>query len=224
MTQAIIPIPLNADLESARAFNHSKTKRFMDYLLGIPSLIVMLPFFLLIGILIKIDSPGPVFYKQKRAGMNGRIFEVIKFRTMKYKADDSVHRQRIKEYAEGKINAADGVKLTNDTRITRVGRFLRNTSVDELPQIFNVIKGDMSLVGPRPVPIYEAEKYKLWQSERLSTLPGITGLWQISGRSTVSFDEQLRLDIRYIRHQSLWLNIVIILNTVPAIISRRGAG
>ena len=220
----IIPIPLNTNLESARAFNHSIVKRIFDLFITIPGLIILCPIFLVIGIAIKLDSRGPMIYKQKRVGMNGRIFEVIKFRTMLNKADDTIHRKRIQEYTEGKINATEGVKLTHDPRVTRVGRFLRNTSIDELPQLFNVLSGDMSIVGPRPVPIYEAEKYKLWQSERLSTLPGITGLWQISGRSTVSFDEQLRLDIRYIRHQSLWLNIVIILNTIPAVISRRGAG
>jgi lipopolysaccharide/colanic/teichoic acid biosynthesis glycosyltransferase len=184
----------------------------------------MSPFLLLIAVLIKLDSPGPVIFSQKRVGQNDRIFNMYKFRTMHQNSDDEIHKIQIRSYANGTLDVAEGVKLKEDPRITRVGRFLRMLSLDELPQLFNVIRGEMSLVGPRPVPVYEANFYKLWQSERLSTLPGITGLWQVSGRSEVSFDEQLRMDIRYIRNQSLWLNIMILLATIPAVFSRRGAG
>jgi lipopolysaccharide/colanic/teichoic acid biosynthesis glycosyltransferase len=139
-------------------------------------------------------------------------------------ADPSLHQEHIKAYAEGMLDETKGIKLKDDPRITRVGRFLRETSLDELPQTFNVLKGEMSLVGPRPVVVYEADLYDLWHSERFNVLPGITGLWQVTGRSTVSFDEQLRLDIRYIRNQSLLLDIQILLKTISAVLSKRGAG
>ncbi len=211
-------------LEAARMFNHSWTKHALDYFLTIPGIIILSPFLLFIALMIKIDSKGPVFFKQKRVGINGRIFEVYKFRTMFYNVDESLHKKQIEAFTAGKLDPQKGIKLTNDPRVTRAGRFLRATSLDEIPQVINVLKGEMSLVGPRPVPIYEAEKYKLWQSERVGTLPGMTGLWQVLGRSQVSFDEMLRLDIRYIRTQSLWLNIKILLMTFPAILSKRGAG
>jgi lipopolysaccharide/colanic/teichoic acid biosynthesis glycosyltransferase len=211
-------------LKSAYAYNHSFLKPALDYILTILGLLVISPLLLATAIAIKIDSPGPVIYKQKRVGLNGKIFEMYKFRSMVNNADDALHIAHIKAYAEGKLDATQGVKLQDDPRITHVGKFIRSFSIDELPQLLNVLKGDMSLVGPRPVPIYETEKYNLWQSERLQVLPGITGLWQTSGRSVVSFEEQLRLDIRYVRNQSLWLDFGLLLYTIPAVISKRGAG
>jgi lipopolysaccharide/colanic/teichoic acid biosynthesis glycosyltransferase len=205
------------------SYNRSWLKRVFSYVLTIPGLIIISSLLLLIALAIKLDSPGPVLFRHKRVGLDGKIFDIYKFRSMYHNADQVIHIAQIRAYAEGKLNEAEGVKLKDDPRITKVGRILRSTSLDELPQLFNVLKGDMVLVGPRPVPVYEVELYKLWHSERLSTLPGITGLWQISGRSYVSFDEQLRLDIRYIRTQSIWLDIKILLNTVPIVISRRGA-
>jgi len=210
--------------EENLAYNRSWKKLLLDYLITIPLIILLIPLFIIVGIAIKLDSKGPIIFKQKRVGMDGKIFNMYKFRSMFTDADDSIHKARIQAYFEGKIDPEKGVKLTEDPRITRVGKFIRSTSIDELPQLFNVLKREMSLVGPRPVPIYEAEKYKLWQSERLRVLPGITGLWQVSGRSRVSFDEQLRLDIRYIRNQSLLTDIKILLYTIPAVLSKRGAG
>jgi lipopolysaccharide/colanic/teichoic acid biosynthesis glycosyltransferase len=195
----------------------------MDLEIAIPGLIVPSPFFLLTAIVIKCDSKGPAFFKHKRVGLNGKIFDMYKFRSMYVDVTDAVHKAHIDAYAHGKLDEQMGVKLMNDSRITRIGHFLRTTSIDELPQLINVIKGDMSLVGPRPVPIYEADYYNLWQSERLGTPPGMTGLWQVSGRSSVSFEEMIRLDIRYIRNQSLWLNILIIVKTIPAALSKKGA-
>ena len=122
------------------------------------------------------------------------------------------------------LNPQEGYKLKNDPRITKVGKFLRDSSLDELPQLINILRGEMSLVGPRPVPIYEADLYDLWQSERVSTLPGITGMWQVCGRSAVSFEEQIRLDIHYVRNQSIGLNIKILLITFLAVFNKRGAG
>jgi len=157
-------------------------------------------------------------------GQDGRIFDVIKFRTMVDNAGEERHQKRIQAYAKDELDISSGIKLRDDPRITRVGRFLRDTSLDELPQLINVLRGEMSLVGPRPVPVYEADLYKLWHSERMGTLPGITGLWQVYGRSSVSFDQQLRMDIQYIRNQSLGLNIIIILHTFPVFLNRKGAG
>jgi lipopolysaccharide/colanic/teichoic acid biosynthesis glycosyltransferase len=198
-------------------------KRAMDYILTIPGVIVISPFLFLIAVAIKLDSPGPVMYTQRRVGLNGRVFDMHKFRSMHQDADTSLHEEHIKAFADGNLDLSQGVKLKDDPRRTRVGRVLRETSLDELPQVFNVLKGEMSLVGPRPVVVYEADLYDLWHSERFNVLPGMTGLWQVSGRSRVSFDEQLRLDIRYIRNQSLWLDIKILFQTLPAVLSKRGA-
>jgi lipopolysaccharide/colanic/teichoic acid biosynthesis glycosyltransferase len=210
--------------ESALVFNRSLAKRMFDYLLTIPMLIFLFPLSLLIAALIKLDSRGPIFYSQERVGLNDELFMVHKFRTMVDNADESLHKNQIRSYAAGHLDAVQGVKLKEDPRITRLGKFLRLSSLDELPQLINVVKGEMSLVGPRPVPVYEADLYNLWQSERMSTLPGITGLWQVSGRSEVSFEEQLRMDIRYIRNQSIELNFMILFATIPVVFSRRGAG
>lgn len=209
--------------DSAFAYNHSIIKALLDYILTIPGILVISPLLLAVALAIAIDSRGPILFRQKRVGLDGRIFDMYKFRSMYRDADQSVHMAQIKAYAEGKLDEREGVKLVDDPRITRVGKIIRAMSIDELPQLINVLRREMSLVGPRPVPVYEAEKYKLWHSERLRVLPGLTGLWQVSGRSYVSFDEQLRLDIRYIRNQSLWLDLKILLYTFPTIISRHGA-
>lgn len=199
-------------------------KRIIDYCLTIPATVLLAPLLLAIAVSIKLDSPGPVLFRQKRVGLVGRVFEMYKFRTMAHGADQSAHQAHIQAYAEGRLDEHEGVKMKEDPRVTRVGRILRKTSLDELPQLFNVLLGQMSLVGPRPVPIYEADLYNLWHSERLSVLPGMTGLWQVTARSHVSYDEQARLDIRYIHNYSLWLDVQILLKTIPAVISKRGAG
>jgi len=199
-------------------------KKIMDYLLTITGFILISPLLLLIVIAIKLDSPGPILFRQRRVGLNGVIFDMYKFRSMYKNADSTVHEKHIRAFAEGKLDESKGVKLKSDPRITHVGRILRETSLDELPQLLNILKGEMSLVGPRPVVGYEADLYDLWHSERFNILPGLTGLWQVIGRSNVSFDEQLRLDIRYIRNRSLWLDIMILLKTFPAVLSKRGAG
>ena len=211
-------------ISKARKFNRSWEKRAFDLLLTIPGTILITPILAVVAIAIRLDSPGPAIYKQKRVGLDGKIFEIIKFRSMYINADENLHIKQIEAYANGDLDGEGTYKLKVDPRITRVGKFIRKTSIDELPQIFNVLRGEMSLVGPRPVPIYEADQYNLWHSERLTTLPGITGLWQVSERSSASFDNQLRLDIRYIRNQSLKLNCQILLNTIPAVLSKKGAG
>lgn len=213
-----------ATIANAHKFNRSWKKRAFDLFLTIPGTIIISPLLLATTIAIRLDSRGPAIYRQKRAGLDGKIFEIYKFRSMFVNSDDSLHKKQIEAYSNGELDGNKSYKIQDDPRITRVGKFIRKTSIDELPQLFNVLKGDMSLVGPRPVPIYEADKYNLWHSERLTAPPGITGLWQVSERSSASFDNQLRLDIRYIRNQSLKLNIQILLKTIPAVLSKKGAG
>lgn len=212
-----------AELAKAKAFDRHWSKRAFDLLVAVPLTIILLPFFGFFALLISIDSPGPAFYTQDRVGRYGKIIKIIKFRSMRIDIDDRMHQEHIKAYANGHLNLENGNKIVDDPRVTRVGRFLRRTSIDEFPQLFNVLKGEMSLVGPRPVPVYEVDEYKLWQSERLNSLPGMTGLWQVTRRGLSTFDEQLRLDIRYIHNQSMWLNIKLLLLTIPAVISKAGA-
>lgn len=211
-------------------------KRCMDIILSLLLLIITLPLSLLIALLIKLDSPGPIIFAQGRAGLRRRsrgkrrewevsTFTFYKFRTMYHNAGQGPHYASIKAFAEGKP-VSDGeamFKLTDDPRVTRVGNILRKTTLDELPQLLNVLKGEMSLVGPRPVPLYEVAEYKEWHRERLTVLPGIVGLWQVKGRSRVSFDEMARMDIQYTRNQSLWLDLKILLLAIPAVLSGKGA-
>jgi lipopolysaccharide/colanic/teichoic acid biosynthesis glycosyltransferase len=156
-----------------------------------------------------------------------REFPCYKFRSMVQHADPSAHQQFVKAFAEGRVEPSQAghtrFKLTDDPRVTRVGRVLRKTSLDELPQLVNVLKGDMSLVGPRPVPAYEVAEYRAWHRERLAALPGITGLWQVNGRCQVSFDDMIDMDIEYVRNRSLRLDVKILLLTIPAVLSGRGA-
>ncbi len=214
-------------------------KRLMDVTIVLLSMAILLPIMLVISVLIKLDSPGPAFFVQKRVGSrrqfkNGRIvwevttFPVFKFRSMFQNADDSVHRAYIQAFVQGTVKESNSpnakYKLTHDPRITRVGHLLRKTSLDELPQLLNVLRGEMSLVGPRPVPEYEVAEYReAWHYDRLATLPGLTGLWQATGRGQVEFEDMVRLDLEYIRRQSLWLDIKILFLTIPAVLSGAGA-
>jgi len=197
------------------------TKRTSDLLIATLALTLLAPLWLLIALLIKLDSRGPVFYKQERVGMDGRIFLFYKFRTMLAGTDDSPHREYQRAYISGRADSNLGdderpvFKLRGDDRITRLGKILRQTSLDELPQLFNVLRGDMSVVGPRPPIPYEVENYQLWHRKRLDMKPGITGLWQVSGRNRLPFDEMVRMDLYYIENWSLLLDIKIILQTLP---------
>lgn len=229
--------PVNSSLhvDLAQGF-HRKTialnaKRMMDVAGSVAAIIVCLPVFLAIAIAIKLTSRGPVLYRQVRLGQYGKRFTFLKFRSMHFENDPSIHEQYVKQFIGGGVGSeqdCDGspkpYKLIADPRVTRVGRFLRKTSLDELPQFFNVLTGDMSLVGPRPPVIYEYECYDLWHKQRLLTVkPGITGLWQVAGRSRVTFDEMVRLDIRYARSWSLWLDIKLLVRTPYAVLSADGA-
>ena len=212
-------------------------KRAVDVILASLLLVVLFPLMLAIAVLIKLESPGPVMFVQQRVGIRrrtkgGRLvwlvhtFSFYKFRSMIRDADQSPHEAYFRDFREGRANGnGNGAlfKLTNDSRMTRLGRILRKTSLDELPQLVNVIKGDMSLVGPRPALVYEALTYDDAHFERFCAVPGITGLWQTKARSQVSFEEMVRMDIEYARHCTLWLDIKLLFLTIPAVLSCRGA-
>jgi lipopolysaccharide/colanic/teichoic acid biosynthesis glycosyltransferase len=189
-----------------------------------------MPVWLIIAVLIKLDSKGPVLFLQERIGMDGRVFLCYKFRTMFADSSEHIHRETYKRNIEGhpEANAGDNErpvfgKVKDDPRVTRVGRFLRGSSLDELPQLLNVLKGDMSIVGPRPPIPYEVEEYDLWHRKRLDVKPGITGLWQVSGRNRLTFDEMVKIDLYYVKNWSIWLDLKIILLTLPAMLRGDGA-
>ena len=191
-------------------------KRLFDLAVCVLLLPVVLPLFLLSALAIRLDSPGPVFIKQERTGRDGTPFRMLKFRTMVRNAAELKA-----QLAHLNVLPPPDFKIPHDPRITRVGKFLRQTSLDELPQLLNVLRGDMSLVGPRPTS-FAPTTYELWHTHRLEVTPGITGLWQVKGRNTTTFDERLRLDIEYIEHRSFALDLKILLQTVPSVLRRTG--
>lgn len=193
-------------------------KNMFDYVLGTIFFIFFIPIYLVIGFLIKLDSKGAVFYLQKRVTKDGKEFWMYKFRTMVKDADKMLDQLKDKNEADGLL-----FKIRQDPRITRVGRLLRRLSLDELPQIINVLKGELSLVGPRPPLPSEVEKYKKWHRKRLNVKQGITGLWQVTGRSDLGFEEGIKLDLYYIQNWSITMDLKILLKTIPAIFTRRGA-
>lgn len=200
-------------------------KRVMDIVGATLAIILMLPAMIIIAVAIKLTSPGPIFFRQKRVGYHGREFMFLKFRSMymdQPKAQsDYVSSLISEEY--GKMGTDGVFKIKNDPRITPIGAFLRKTAIDELPQFFNVFLGQMSLVGPRPPMPYELENYEPWHRKRLSIKPGITGLWQVSGRATVTFDEMVKMDLKYAATQTLWLDLKILLRTPYVVIAGDGA-
>jgi len=206
-------------------------KRMMDVLGSLLALVIFSPIFLFAALAIKATSRGPIFFRQGRIGQHGNSFMFLKFRSMYVNNDASVHKAYVQKLIAGKADKhpSDGngqgvYKLTKDSRITRVGSFLRKTSMDELPQFINVLKGEMSLVGPRPPVPYEVEAYDIWHRRRLlEAKPGITGLWQVSGRSRVTFDDMVRLDLQYARTWSPWTDIKILLRTPGAVVLGEGA-
>ncbi len=193
-------------------------KRVTDFLVAVFLLALFLPIIPVVTILIKLDSPGPIFFKQKRIGKNGKIFSFYKFRSMVIGAENVIGALRPLSGVDGPV-----FKIKDDPRITHVGRFLRRSSLDELPQLINVLKGDMSIVGPRPNLPSEVSQYLPWQKRRLDVTPGITCFWQIAGRSHIGFQEWMRLDLEYVRKRSYITDLKIMLKTVPAVIARKGA-
>lgn len=193
-------------------------KTALDFGLSIPLLVLLSPLLLMILIAIKLDSPGPVIHRRRVLGVNGKEFDAFKFRTMVVNGDAVLEK-----YPEKKEELAKYHKIKDDPRITRVGRILRKTSLDELPQLFNVLRNEMSLVGPRMITAPELEEYKKWGINLLTVKPGITGKWQVSGRSDVSYQERVRFDMYYIRNWNIWMDIQLIIQTIPAVLSKRGA-
>jgi lipopolysaccharide/colanic/teichoic acid biosynthesis glycosyltransferase len=201
-----------------------RAKRIFDVLFTLLILIPLCIVMVIVAVCIRLETPGPVFFRQKRVGLNGIEFEMLKFRSMYLNGDDSHHREAIKQYMNGSsLNGkANAYKLVDDPRVTRVGRLIRKTSIDELPQFLNVLRGQMTLVGPRPPLPYEVEEYSQRDWLRLSGKPGLTGTWQIYGRSRVPFQEMVEMDIEYLQQQSFWLDLKLIVLTVPVMISGRG--
>ena len=223
--------PFDLDEHQKPRYFQLALKRWIDVMGSLLGLIILSPLMLIISLAVKANSPGPVIFKQSRLGIRGLRFPFYKFRSMYWNCDDQIHRQYVTDLIKGRlesINQGDGenpfFKMKSDPRLTRVGKILRYLSLDELPQLFNVLKGEMSLVGPRPPIPYEVEKYEPWHLRRILDMkPGITGLWQVSGRSTTSFDEMVRLDLRYVRNWSLWLDLKILLRTVKEVLHPHGA-
>ena len=191
-------------------------KRGFDLLISSIALLLTAPLMLLTAIAIRLDSPGPVLFRQVRVGRAGQRFQLYKFRTM---VEDA---EALRQGLMGQSIDAAWLQLESDPRITRVGRFLRRTSIDELPQLWNVIRGEMSIVGPRPLPLYEDANVGGWARGRLDLTPGITGMWQVLGRTRIPFDEMVKLDYMYVTSWSLWMDIRLVLRTLPAVFGRRG--
>ncbi len=202
-------------------------KRLLDLTVALPCLILAAPLLLAVAVMIRLTTPGPALFRQARLGRDRRPFVLCKFRTMYSGCPDDVHREYVRELLTGprpSDGGREGVfKLAADTRITPVGRLLRRTSIDELPQLLNVIRGDMSLVGPRPALAWEAEMFGAGYERRFAVPPGLTGLWQVSGRNALTMRQGLDLDIEYVGSQSLALDLWILARTIPVVLSTRGA-
>lgn len=223
-----MPVP-SLSLESSLTIKQSylRAKRLLDILFPLLILVPLCFIIVVVAILIRLDSEGPVIHRQKRIGLNGEEFTLYKLRTMYLHNEDSLHRKAVAKYISGEKLSGDGTgnisyKLTEDPRVTRVGRFLRKTSLDELPQFFNVLHGEMSLVGPRPPLPYEVEMYTPHDWLRLSGKPGLTGIWQVYGRSRITFQSMVQMDIEYLQQQSLWEDLKLIVLTVPVVFLARG--
>jgi lipopolysaccharide/colanic/teichoic acid biosynthesis glycosyltransferase len=225
----LFPIDLDKSFKTRRIQN--ALKRGMDIIGSLFGIFLSLPLMLGTALSIKITSPGPIIFRQSRFGRKGARFPFYKFRSMQWNVDDQIHREYVANLIKGnlsKINQGDEkeplYKMKSDNRVTKVGGIIRKLSIDELPQFFNVLKGEMSLVGPRPPIPYEVEKYEAWHLRRiLEVKPGMTGLWQVDGRSTTSFDDMVRLDLRYAQNRSLLLDLKILLKTVRAVLRPKGA-
>ena len=229
IAQSNLSIPIRVS-RLQRFLGYSFIKYILDVCLCILVLPFALPIMAMIAIAIRLDSDGPALFIQERIGRGGHHFRMFKFRTLRKDHTDTNDREYMRVYIQGNINRRNGStkptihKPFEESQITRVGRILRKTSLDELPQIFNVLHGEMSVVGPRPNVPWEVDAYRFWHIERLETLPGITGLAQVRGRSGLAFNQIARYDIEYVRHKSLWLDIKILWWTVLTILDGRGAG
>jgi lipopolysaccharide/colanic/teichoic acid biosynthesis glycosyltransferase len=229
VSQDVLRIMLDDKIKHSRIKLY--LKRLIDIVGSITALVLFAPLMLVTAMLIKLDSPGPIIFKQKRLGKKGMAFTFYKFRSMQAGNSAQVHKEFVMKLISGNhsdINNGDAenplYKIKEDPRITKVGKFIRKTSIDELPQLYNVLIGDMSMVGPRPPLAYEAEKYKSWHLNRILEMkPGITGLWQVDGRSRTDFNESVRLDLKYLHTWSLFLDVKILIKTVKEVLQCRGA-
>lgn len=207
--------------------DYLRNKRVVDIVFTVLIFVPLCVVVAIVALMIRLDSPGPIFFRQKRVGLDGSEFEMLKFRSMHYNSDDTLHREATRQFMHGDTLSNDNdssktYKLTNDSRITRVGRFLRKTSIDELPQFFNVLHGDMTLVGPRPALRYEVELYSPQDRLRLCGKPGLTGPWQVYGRSRVTFQMMVKMDVEYLQQQSTWQDLKLIALTVPVMLLGSG--
>jgi lipopolysaccharide/colanic/teichoic acid biosynthesis glycosyltransferase len=203
----------------------SLVHRILDMAVAGLALVVLVPVIAAAAVAVRLSSPGPVLFRQRRLGRGMRPFTVLKFRTMRADADSAVHREFVRSLIAGKPEPDEHgqlYKLVVDDRVTRVGRFLRSWSLDEVPQLWNVLRGDMSLVGPRPVIEYEVEQYPDWYLERFAVKPGMTGLWQVSGRNERTYEEMVRFDVEYAERRSLWLDLRILARTALVVMRRQG--
>jgi lipopolysaccharide/colanic/teichoic acid biosynthesis glycosyltransferase len=224
-----------------RSWLYFACKRLLDILMAGSALIMLLPLLVIIGVLVVISSRGPVIFKQERVGSRRRrsdgrtywvpkSFTIYKFRTMHMDTDCQIHRSFMRAFIRNDQDCmaaiqggrTESTKIVHDSRITRLGRFLRRSSLDELPQLWNIVIGEMSFVGPRPPMPYEVEAYKPWHRKRLEATPGLTGLWQVTGRSSTTFDEMVKLDLWYIEHQTLWLDLKLMVMTIFVVFSGKG--
>lgn len=213
-SESIFPRYQELNIQQAYAL----LKRLVDYVLVIPALLLLWPLFLGLALAVKFDSSGPVLYRRRVLGRDGRVFDAFKFRTMFVNGDDI-----LAQHPALKAELDRNYKLKDDPRVTRVGHLLRKYSLDELPQLFNVLFQDMSLIGPRIIAPEEIEKYGAYGPDLLMAMPGLTGLWQVSGRSNTSYDERVKLDMQYIHNWSLWLDVQILFKTFPAVMKGEGA-
>jgi lipopolysaccharide/colanic/teichoic acid biosynthesis glycosyltransferase len=208
--------------------NYLHFKRILDILVALGMLLVFGPLMLLIALGIRISSPGPIFYRQTRIGKDGKPFKMLKFRSMQVTNNPDLHREYVQKLIRENVDPArtgkSSLKIVGDPRITGLGKYLRKFSLDELPQIFNVLRAEMSIVGPRPPLPYEYEVYREWHKQRLAILPGITGLWQATAHNIVSFDEMVKIDIQYIQATNLWLDIKLMFLTPIEMIRGKGSG
>ncbi len=208
--------------------SYQRSKRVVDIVFTLLILVPLCIVTAIVALMIRLDSKGPIFFRQKRVGQNGVEFEMLKFRSMHHNSNDALHREATKHFMKGgalshKEDSGKRYKLTNDSRVTKIGRFMRKTSIDELPQFFNVLRGEMTLVGPRPALQYEVDLYGPQDRLRLLGKPGLTGPWQVYGRSRVSFQKMVQMDVDYLRQQSLRQDLKLIIMTVPVMLLGHGA-
>ena len=222
-TEKYVDIPI---IDVSAQYNNRMTlsiKRLFDIFASIIGILILSPIFMSIALLVRLSSAGPIIFSQIRIGRYGKPFKFYKFRSMRViKGEDEERKQKMIEFMKNNSSSSDDTKIINDSRVTWIGKILRKTSLDELPQLFNVLKGDMSLVGPRPCLPYEYDNYDDWQKRRLTAIPGCTGVWQICGRSSVSFKDSIILDLYYINNMSPWFDLQLIFKTIPTMLFLKG--